>query len=209
MPTAAKSASAPSFASLLAGLAMPVPKPPSAWSDEDLADDVTSLSYESALRAHARYRAADPGDRSLAQDADPPRNPVEREPSTNPGPSPVPAIGSAAKNSARSQAAPAPPFPTQHEQNLKSASITIRMSQAECAQLHQRAAEAGLTVSAYLRSCTLEAESLRALVVETMAQLRRSGAGEQTAPHAQSSPWRQRMTDFFALRPGNRPISNG
>jgi hypothetical protein len=45
------------------------------------------------------------------------------------------------------------------------------MSKAECAQLHRRAAEAGLTVSAYLRSCTFEAESLRAMVKDTLAQL--------------------------------------
>jgi hypothetical protein len=46
------------------------------------------------------------------------------------------------------------------------------MSKEECAQLHKRAADAGLTVSAYLRSCTFEAESLRAMVKDTMAELR-------------------------------------
>ena len=46
------------------------------------------------------------------------------------------------------------------------------MSEVESAQLRQRAAEAGLTISAYLRSCTFEAESLRAQVKETLAQLR-------------------------------------
>ena len=55
-------------------------------------------------------------------------------------------------------------LPTALNRNLKSASITIRLSKAECAQLRRRAAEAGLTVSAYLRSCTFEAESLRAEV---------------------------------------------
>jgi hypothetical protein len=58
------------------------------------------------------------------------------------------------------------------ERNLKDASITIRLSKAECAQLHRRAAEAGMTVSSYLRSCTFEAESLRAMVKDTLAQLR-------------------------------------
>jgi hypothetical protein len=58
------------------------------------------------------------------------------------------------------------------DKNLKCASITIRMSEQECAQLRQRAAQAGLTVSAYMRSCTFEAESLRALVKDTLAQLR-------------------------------------
>ena len=58
------------------------------------------------------------------------------------------------------------------ERKLKDASITIRMSKEECEQLHRRAGDAGLTVSAYLRSCTFEAESLRTMVKETMAQLR-------------------------------------
>jgi predicted DNA binding CopG/RHH family protein len=54
----------------------------------------------------------------------------------------------------------------------RTASITIRMTGAEYGQLKQRAAEAGLTVSAYLRSCTLEAESLRAQVKQALATIR-------------------------------------
>jgi hypothetical protein len=65
------------------------------------------------------------------------------------------------------------PFPPTRNR-LKTASITIRLSEAECRQLRQRAAEAGLSVSAYLRSCTLEVETLRAQVKETLAQLRQS-----------------------------------
>jgi hypothetical protein len=60
------------------------------------------------------------------------------------------------------------------------------MSKAECAQLHRRAAEAGLTVSAYLRSCTFEAESLRAMVKDTLARLRSVTAQAKPAPS--SSP---------------------
>jgi predicted DNA binding CopG/RHH family protein len=52
----------------------------------------------------------------------------------------------------------------------KSASVTIRMTQEECDQLQQRAVAAGLTVSAYLRSCTFEAEALRAQVKAALAQ---------------------------------------
>ncbi len=54
----------------------------------------------------------------------------------------------------------------------KSASITIRMSHAECAQLRKRAAVANLSVSAYMRSCILEAEILRTQVREALAELR-------------------------------------
>lgn len=58
------------------------------------------------------------------------------------------------------------------DRNLKRASITIRLSKAECDQLHRRATDAGLTVSAYLRSCTFEAEALRTQVKDVLAELR-------------------------------------
>jgi len=67
---------------------------------------------------------------------------------------------------------PVPKEPLPFERNLKRASITIRLSEQECAQLRQRAAEAGLSVSAYLRSCTLEVEDLRAQVKATLAEMR-------------------------------------
>jgi hypothetical protein len=56
------------------------------------------------------------------------------------------------------------------------------MSQAECAQLRQRAAEAGMTISAYLRSCTFEAEALRGQVKEALAQLRAAASSSEKHP---------------------------
>ena len=82
------------------------------------------------------------------------------------------------------------------ERNLKDASITIRMSKAECAQLHRRAAEAGLTVSAYLRSCTFEAESLRAMVKDTLAQLR--SATPQPKPAPPRHPGSAKLANWLA-----------
>ena len=41
-------------------------------------------------------------------------------------------------------------------------------------ELRRRATEAGLTISAYLRSCTLEVENLRTQVKQTLADLRSS-----------------------------------
>jgi hypothetical protein len=68
------------------------------------------------------------------------------------------------------------------------------MSKEECAQLHRRAAEAGLTVSAYLRSCTFEAETLRAMVKDTMAQLKSTtSAGKQVNPVPLRRSWLQRL----------------
>lgn len=61
----------------------------------------------------------------------------------------------------------------------KCASITIRMSEGECEQLKKRAAEAGVTISAYLRSCTFEADSLRAEVKKTLAEMRKPAPAER------------------------------
>jgi len=70
------------------------------------------------------------------------------------------------------------------------------MSKAESEQLHRRAAEAGLTVSAYLRSCTIEAESLRAMVKETMAQLR--SASDLMNPSSARDSWWHRLGQWMA-----------
>ncbi len=194
----------PSFAGLLAAFAAPAQRPDAygggslpagrrsapGWSDDGLEDDIATLSYERALRTHARYRSTD---QTFAQSAG--AGPVRLD-------EPLPAASMAAPRAAAGSAA-SPKLAasldgiagvepdangfrkTPYEQNLKSASITIRMSKAECAQLHRRASEAGLTVSAYLRSCTFEAESLRAMVRDTLAQLRSAKAQakpEEPAP---------------------------
>jgi predicted DNA binding CopG/RHH family protein len=149
-----------SFASLLAALTAPPKKADSAWNEDGLEDDVATLSYERALRTHARYRAESPSDQSLTQPSNA-RSIDSYEVDASP----------AASSIARSESWSATNPDAAYDRNLKSASITIRMSTSECDQLRKRAAEAGLTVSAYLRSCTFEAESLRALVKDTLAQL--------------------------------------
>jgi predicted DNA binding CopG/RHH family protein len=69
----------------------------------------------------------------------------------------------------------------------RSARVTIRLSDTEYAQLRRRAADAGLTVSAYLRACVLEAEKLRAEVKEALAQLRAAPVAEK--PPEQPRRW--------------------
>jgi hypothetical protein len=207
MQQPAEPGSSPSFAGLMAALAAPAKKPEApgntqgaptssqgwksapAWNDDDLAEDVATLSYECALRAHARYRSADPpaADFPAARPANAQSNDRSLTQPISPGPihphETLPANADTAARSATPQAAPLSSADDESpatvnglaepsDRNLKRASITIRLSQAECAQLRQRAAEAGLTVSAYLRSCTFEAESLRAQVKEALAQLR-------------------------------------
>jgi len=138
------------FAGLLATLAAAKPAELPAWSDEELPPDIALLSYERALRAHARYKSADDAGKDCAavREAEPAR--------TGPMRAVVPSTG----------------------RGRKCASVTLRMSETECEQLRERAAEAGLTVSAYLRLCAFEADTLRAQVKEALAELRRSPASE-------------------------------
>jgi hypothetical protein len=186
--TSAPSPASPSFAGLLAALAAPEHppeasgdgplspglRPTPAWNDDDLADDVATLSYESALKAHARYRSSQVSDQSLLQPADPEPFCYEEASSAASAAAPQPAARPIPSLEPMATPDQEPSFlrATPYARNLKDASITIRMSKTECAQLHRRAAEAGLTVSAYLRSCTFEAESLRAMVKDTLVQLR-------------------------------------
>jgi hypothetical protein len=161
------------FAGLLATLASPPPSTRSEAADDaplgsssDLGEDVVSLSYEQALRARARYRSA-----------------------YRSGGSPMPpgSLGLDAGADAVMEAVAADAVPLWQpagapERDLRSASVTVRLSKAECERLHRRAAEAGLTVSAYLRSCALEAETLRAQVKQALVELK---AGSEPPQQAQ------------------------
>lgn len=175
-PTVSPSHSASNFAGLLASLAART-QDSAAWNDAALADDVAVLSYESALRAQAAPSpsAADPNDPLCAAGSG-------EAHSDSPGlpDSPV-----------RSGKTP-PGGPYKAGNSLESArkcsSITIRMTEAECAQLRRRAAEAGMTISAYLRSCTFEVESLRAQVKATLAQLRLANSAAEMPPAHHPSP---------------------
>jgi hypothetical protein len=165
--TAPPESSTDSFAGFLASVAAPQKGLASRW-DDDLADDIATISYEQALRAQARYEPLSAGDRpapagkgntsTLHRTTDTPEQEIGLEPT---------------------QCKPA-----STRDCRRTASITIRLSEPECAQLRMRAAEAGLSVSAYLRSCTLEVESLRAQVKEALAQLRQSSSKppESSAP---------------------------
>jgi hypothetical protein len=135
----APSLSPSSFANLLAALAAPSNKTEPAWNDDGLEDDVTTLSYERALRTHARYRIGDPSDRSLTQPSTGRSVDSYKVESLPAAPSTVLAESCAASNTVAAL-----------DRNLKSASITIRMSTAECEQLRKRAA-APLRLSLYGR----------------------------------------------------------
>jgi hypothetical protein len=177
-----------SFAGLLAALTAPTPK--NAWNNDDLADDVGTLSYEHALRNHARSKPSEPVEWGFAQAADfaatqtkeaRQAREAQRASSASFAQTEIPAAEPAWNEEAGPK--PADDTFTMLDRNKKCASITIRLSKAECDQLRSRAQQAGLTVSAYLRSCTFEAEALRAQVKEVLAELRKATpVGTEVAP---------------------------
>jgi len=179
------------FASLLAALTAPKPQlereTGSKWTD-GLEDDVATLSYDRALRAHARYMPVaesipetpvpQPSSSSTAQRAGTPETHHQ----------PVAAAETTIEKELRAARERAQAI----EQIRKRASVTLRMSRAERSQLLQRATEAGMTVSAYVRSCTLEVESLRAQVKQALAELRTAksnGAADASQPHHSRFRW--------------------
>jgi hypothetical protein len=153
MADPASSASPSNFASLLASLTGGGKSADSSWDTSALADDVATISYEQALRTHRRVRPAQFATEGLQEN-----HCLHTAP---------PLAG---------DSGPA------LQKTRKAASITIRITADEQAQLHQRAAEAGLSVSAYLRSCIFEAESLRAQVKEALSQMRETTAHQSHLP---------------------------
>ncbi len=129
----------------------------SAWSaaDREAEEEADAISYEGALRRGARVSMAGGHSMGWAR----PRAGAANAPSL-------------CEPAANSPADAEWPETAASESSKRRASVTLRLSQAECAQLKQRAAEAGLTVSAYIRSCTFEAEALRAQVRQAVKQLR-------------------------------------
>jgi predicted DNA binding CopG/RHH family protein len=189
----------PSFAGLLAALTAPAPR--TAWNNDDFADDVATLSYEHALRAHSRYKAPDAGEWEMKQkiDSGPELPNVSQHDNTaaqTSEASPSLAAGAGARNAADCGSAA-------FERNKKCASITIRLSKEECEQLRRRAGQAGLTVSAYLRSCTFEAETLRAQVKDVLAELRTAASTEKESPkvefHRSWLDWLTRLVPRWQL----------
>ncbi|HMG88208.1 MAG TPA: hypothetical protein VK574_20935 [Terracidiphilus sp.] len=109
----------------------------------------------------------------------------------------VPPVAALPENESQFPSAPTTRLahPANKEKKRKTSSITIRLTEAEEAQLHERAAAAQLTVSAYLRSCIFEAESLRAQVKEALSEIH-AAAQTDPVPQPQSrsaSSWRARL----------------
>ncbi len=164
-----------SFAGLLEEIAATPGKFPPARDLDGLADDTATFSYEHALRARARYLSANANPTSQPE---PQRGwklstDVRQKPKQ-----PDAGLDPASQHAA-----------AQSHRDRKRASVTVRLSVDESEQLRERAAEAGISVSAYLRSCAFEVETLRAQVKATLAQLKSAPA--QTVVVASRKPARQ------------------
>ena len=78
--------------------------------------------------------------------------------------------------------------------DLRTASVTIWMTKTERARLRRRAAESGMTISTYLRSCALEADSLREQVKMALAELKTSAkSGSASEPARPRRRWLGRI----------------
>jgi predicted DNA binding CopG/RHH family protein len=190
--------SSPSFRGLLASLASPANSASpggSAWSDGGLEDDVVTLSYERALSALARSKPADRGEEPVTETAGAGAQPeIAAKPITS----------SIFDESATVSARAAAHKPAEFER--RAASVTIRLSRAERARLRLRAAEAGLTVSAYLRSCVLEADALRAQVKQALAEMRIARSNEQPPANTPArSSWFGWLMRLFSRRSSLSP----
>lgn len=133
-----------------------------AFNAEAIQPDKLSLSTSAGPPAHAM---------------DSPANPV------------APAFGTALAQALPAEPDPSPdlgplalvwPAPPKNERQV---SMSLRVAASEQALIKARAAEAGLSVSAYLRQCALEVEKLRAQVHHTLALIeRKSGQGSERTP---------------------------
>jgi hypothetical protein len=176
-----------SFAGLLADFASPEKKFPPARDLDGLEEDIATLSYEHALKTHARYRP-------FPDDAVSP----ETQPAF-PGSLPLFESNSASADHQRDTT----PQPTRASSlstvaaSRKAASVTVRLTLEEDERLRQRAAEAGLTISAYLRSCAFEVETLRAQVKQTIAEMRHADPAQSSTPAPEH---KSRLARLFSWR---------
>ncbi|MDR3737485.1 MAG: hypothetical protein P4L40_00555 [Terracidiphilus sp.] len=191
MPGSANAISYDSFASALEGFAAS-PSPAASAVSDGLEDDIATISYEKALRSQARKRPA------ASVKPPSPKSPAMR-PQQAPRKQPVP-IHIASRTPA---ATPAPAKPAY----LRSASVTVRLTEAEQAQLRERAAAAGISASAYMRSCLVDAEALRAQVKQALEQFRAaSAAPAEATPPAPQPPARRSW--FFARWIGRNRVQS-
>ena len=80
--------------------------------------------------------------------------------------------------------------------------VSIRLNDAEIERLRQRAAESGISVSAYMRSCVLDAEHLRAQVKQALAEMRASIQPMASPANPPGQTGSARLPSHFAMLSG-------
>jgi hypothetical protein len=176
MPGTATAISYDSFASALEGFAASSSPAASAVGD-GLEDDIATISYEKILRSQTRKRPA-------ASVKPPSPKPPAMRPQQTTRKQPVPIH--IAKRTPEAVPAPA------RRSHLRSARVTVRLTAEEHTQLQERAASADISASAYMRSCLVDAEALRAQVRQALEQFRAaSGVPAETTPPAAQPPARR------------------
>ncbi len=194
----ADSSATPSFSGLLAALTAPAQaREPDL--DDGLADDIAELSYERALRAQARREGSPESVRGEETEAAGTGSGIS---SALFVPQPADPAVERATDAERVSITEADLPPG--DRRTRSDRITLRMSRPEFLQLRARAAESGLTVSAYLRTCILEVESLRAQVKDALAQM----SGQEMRGKPQPAPARRRFGPMAARRWGTMLFSH-
>ena len=153
-----------SFADLLASFTGKLQS--DGWDDSALADDVTTISYEQALRSPRRSRIPEEAAAPLFTDE---------------------------SQSGKVLSTPVRKTRSHLEKKRKGASITIRVTADEHAQLHERAGVAQVSVSAYLRSCIFEAEALRAEVKEALSKIQTGQTAGSCSQKDAPGRWRLRV----------------
>lgn len=86
--------------------------------------------------------------------------------------------------------------------------VSIRLNDTEIERLRERAAESGISVSAYMRSCVLDAERLRAQVKEALAEMRASMQPSNPAL-SRPQPLQGEAAPLSASQPSHLPVLSG
>lgn len=97
--------------------------------------------------------------------------PVKRERSLKSGPTAKTQVPTSFRELLAEKVQPVELIVTQPVELTRQVAISIRLAPAERALIRTRAAEAGISASAYVRQCALEVEQLRAQVREALAAI--------------------------------------
>jgi len=157
----------------------------SAWASSRAAeppppDGIREVTYSSALRATNSRRkvltdlvlpAPEP-----APSKPPRRTSQPRTPKSSAGRRRTAPVYSAIPSQNQSPLSPAKASSQIQEPSNRVVSLSVRLAAEECALVRSRAAEARLSVSAYLRQCVLDVDAMRIFVEKISTELQSSAA---------------------------------